>query len=198
MFTIELVEIYNSNPDVKCPNCDNGVVNCDMCDANGETECGRCDGTGEEDCDYCDGSGVYEDGEECDMCEGSGRMTCGKCNGYGTSSCEYCGGDGEDKCLECSGSGTIESDKQSEVTYTDFVSWSGRWKMYFSGIKHGKQIDIQDADNFYNNSQTLVLRTYDELSEEYEGYDEGDTFLFRMNEKPDITQRDNGKGVIII
>lgn len=41
MFTIELVEIYNSNPDVKCPNCDNGVVNCDMCDANGETECGR-------------------------------------------------------------------------------------------------------------------------------------------------------------
>jgi hypothetical protein len=198
MFTIELVEIYNSNPDVKCPNCDNGVVNCDMCDGTGEEDCDYCDGTGEEDCDYCDGSGVYEDGEECDMCEGSGRMTCGKCNGYGTSSCEYCGGDGEDKCLECSGSGTIESDTQSEVTYTDFVSWSGRWKMYFSGIKHGKQIDIQDADNFYNNSQTLVLRTYDELSEEYEGYDEGDTFLFRMNEKPDITQRDNGKGVIII
>ena len=198
MFTIELVEIYNSEPEVKCPSCDSGVINCDMCDANGETECGRCDGTGEEDCDYCDGSGVYEDGEECDMCEGSGRMTCGRCNGYGTSSCEYCGGDGEDKCQDCFGSGTIVSDTQSEVSYTDFVSWSGRWKMYFSGIKHGKQIDSQDADNFYNNSQTLVLRTYDELSEEYEGYDEGDTFLFRMNEKPNINQRANGKGVIVI
>ena len=87
MYSVELVEIYNTEPEVDCPDCRGGYENCDMCDGTGETECRSCDGNGEEDCDYCDGSGVYEDGDECDMCEGSARMTCARCNGSGEKSC---------------------------------------------------------------------------------------------------------------
>jgi hypothetical protein len=199
MFTVELVEIYDPNPSIECKECGGqGVENCDNCDGTGEVECSSCDGTGEVDCDYCDGSGVYEDGEECDMCEGAGRITCGRCNGYTTESCQYCGGDGESGCYTCDSTGKVESENSSEVMYTDFVSWSNRWKMYFSGIKHGKQVDNEDSDNFYNNNQTLILRSYHEISEDYEGYDYDDVFLFRMNEKPNINTRANGKGVVII
>jgi hypothetical protein len=199
MFTIELVEIYDTNPSIECKECGGqGFENCDNCDGTGEVECSSCDGTGEVDCDYCDGSGVYEDGEECDKCEGAGRITCGRCNGYTTESCNYCGGDGESGCYTCDSTGKIESEDSSEVIYTDFVSWSNRWKMYFAGIKHGKEIDLEDANNFLNNNQTLMLRDYQEISEEYQGYENGDTFLFHMDEKPNINQRANGKGVVVI
>lgn len=199
MFTIELVEVYNTEPMVECPECHGSrFENCDNCDGTGETECRSCDGSGEEDCDYCDGSGVDEEGEECDMCQGAGRTTCGRCNGNGTESCNYCGGDGDVQCGYCDGDGEVESKDSSEITYTDFVSWSGRWKMYFAGLKHHEQIDTQDSDNFYNNNQTLLLRQYEEISEEYQGYENGDTFLFHMNEKPMINHRANGKGVVVI
>lgn len=191
MFTIELVEIYNSEPEVDCPNCHNGQEPCDNCDGTGEVECRECDGSGELDCDYCDGSGMYEDGEECDMCEGAGRITCGNCNGHTTESCNYCGGDGETNCYTCDSTGKVDSSDSSEVIYTDFVSWSGRWKMYFADIKHHEQIDVEDSNNFYNNNQTLIIREYYEMSEEYESYDNGDTFLFHMNENPELTNRDN-------
>jgi hypothetical protein len=199
MFTIELVEIYNSEPDVECPECHGSrLENCDYCDGTGDEECRRCDGSGEEDCDYCDGSGVDEEGEECDMCQGAGRMTCGRCNGNGTEPCNYCGGDGENKCGYCDGTGKVESKNSAEITYTDFVSWSGRWKMYFAGLKNHEQIDYEDSNNFYNNNQTLILRDYQEISEDYQGYENGDTFLFHMDEKPEINNRANGKGVVVI
>ena len=197
MFTIELVEIYNSEPEVDCPNCHNGHEPCDNCDGTGEVECRECDGSGEVDCDYCDGSGVYEDGEECDMCEGAGRITCGSCNGHTSESCNYCGGDGETGCYTCDSTGKVESSDSSEVMYTDFVSWSGRWKMYFADVKHHEQIDTEDSNNFYNNNQTLIIREYYEMSEEYESYDNGDTFLFHMNEKPELINRDSN-GVVRI
>lgn len=191
LFTIELVEIYNTEPEVRCPECDGrGQEPCDNCDGTGEVECRECDGSGEVDCDYCDGSGMYEDGEECDNCEGAGRITCSNCNGYTTESCNYCGGDGETNCYTCDSTGKVVSSDSSEVIYTDFVSWSNRWKMYFAGIRHHEQIDTQDSNNFYNNNQTLILREYYEMSEEYEGYDEGDTFLFHMNENPELTNKD--------
>jgi hypothetical protein len=184
---------------VECGECHGSrFENCEYCDGTGDEECRRCDNTGEEDCDYCDGSGVDEEGEECDMCQGAGRMTCGRCNGNGTEPCNYCGGDGENECGYCDVTGKVESKDSAEITYTDFVSWSGRWKMFFAGIKHHEQIDYEDSNNFYNNSQTLVLRSYEEISEEYQGYENGDTFLFHMNEKPNITQRSNGKGVVVI
>ena len=197
MFTIELVEIYNSEPEVDCPNCHNGHEPCDNCDGTGEVECRECDGSGEVDCDYCDGSGVYEDGEECDMCEGAGRITCGSCNGHTSESCNYCGGDGETACYTCDSTGKVESSDSSEVMYTDFVSWSGRWKMYFADVKHHEQIDTEDSNNFYNNNQTLIIREYYEISEEYTGYENGDTFLFHMDEKPELINRDNN-GVVRI
>ena len=197
MFTIELVEIYNSEPEVDCPNCHNGHEPCDNCDGTGEVECRECDGSGEVDCDYCDGSGVYEDGEECDMCEGAGRITCGSCNGHTSESCNYCGGDGETGCYTCDSTGKVESSDSSEVMYTDFVSWSGRWKMYFADVKHHEQIDTEDSNNFYNNNQTLIIREYYEISEEYTGYENGDTFLFHMNEKPELINRDSN-GVVRI
>jgi hypothetical protein len=199
MFTIELVEVYNTEPEVECGECHGSrSENCDYCDGTGDEECRRCDGSGEEDCDYCDGSGVDEEGEECDMCQGAGRMTCGRCNGNGNESCNYCGGDGENECGYCDGTGKVESKDSAEITYTDFVSWSGRWKMYFAGLKHHEQIDYEDTNNFYNNSQTLMLRSYEEISEDYQGYENGDTFLFHMDEKPEINNRANGKGVVVI
>jgi hypothetical protein len=125
-------------------------------------------------------------------------MTCGRCNGNGNESCNYCGGDGENECGYCDGTGKVESKDSAEITYTDFVSWSGRWKMYFAGLKHHEQVDNEDSNNFYNNNQTLVLRNYEEISEDYQGYENGDTFLFHMDEKPEINNRANGKGVVVI
>jgi hypothetical protein len=198
MFTIELVEIYNSEPEVECRECGgHGSENCGNCDGTGEVECRECDGSGEVDCDYCDGSGVYEDGEECDMCEGAGRITCRSCNGHTSEYCNYCGGNGETGCYTCDSTGKVESSDSSEVIYADFVSWSGRWKMYFANIKHHEQIDTEDSNNFYNNNQTLIMREYYEISEEYEGYDNGDTFLFHMNENPELINRDSN-GVVRI
>jgi hypothetical protein len=185
MFTIELVEVYDTEPMVKCPECNNGRESCDNCDGEGKRVCTSCDGSGEEDCNYCDGSGMDEDsGEECDMCEGDGKQTCEHCDGSNYESCDYCGGDGEYTCGYCEGSKEVESKDKSEITYTEFVSWSGHWKMYFSGIKHHEQVDYEDSKNFYYNNQTLVLREYEELSEDYQGYKNGDTFLFHMDEKP--------------
>ena len=199
MFTIELVEVYNTEPEVECPECRGSrFENCDHCNGDGEEECRYCDNTGEEDCDACDGSGVDEEGEECYSCEGAGRTTCGRCNGSGYESCSYCDGDGDLQCGYCGGDGKVESKDSAEITYTDFVSWSGRWKMYFAGLKNHEQIDYEDSNNFYNNSQTLVLRNYEEISEDYQGYENGDTFLFHMDEKPEINKRGNGKGVVII
>ena len=199
MFTVELVEVYNTEPEVDCPECRNGQEPCDYCDETGETECRSCDGSGEEDCRYCDGSGMDEDsGEECDMCEGDGKQTCEECNGTKYESCNYCNGDGEYTCGYCEGSGEVVSEDKTEITYTDFVSWSNRWKMYFAGIKHDEQVDSEDSNNFYNNNQTLMLRSYEEISEGYQDYENGDTFLFRMEEKPNISQRANGKGVVVI
>lgn len=199
MFTIELVEVYDTEPEVECPECRGSrFENCDHCNGDGEEECRYCDNTGEEDCDACDGSGVDEEGEECYSCEGAGRTTCGRCNGSGYESCSYCGGDGVNECGYCDATGKVESKNSAEITYTDFVSWSGRWKMFFAGIKHHEQIDYEDSNNFYNNSQTLVLRNYEEISEDYQGYENGDTFLFHMDEKPEINNRANGKGVVVI
>ena len=199
MFTIELVEIYNSEPEVECDECGgHGSDNCDNCDGTGEIECRECDGSGEVDCDYCDGSGMDEDaGEECDMCEGDGKQTCEHCNGHTTESCNDCGGDGETGCYTCDSTGKVESSDSSEVIYTDFVSWSGRWKMYFADVKHHEQIDTEDSNNFYNNNQTLIIREYYEISEEYTGYENGDTFLFHMDEKPELINRDSN-GVVRI
>jgi hypothetical protein len=199
MFTIELVEIYTSDPEVECPECGgHGSENCDNCDGTGEVECGVCDGSGEEDCRYCGGSGMDEDaGEECDMCEGDGKQTCEHCNGHTSESCNYCGGDGETGCYTCDSTGKVESSDSSEIMYTDFVSWSGRWKMYFANVKHHEQIDTEDANNFYNNNQTLNIREHYEISEEYEGYENGDQILFHMNEKPELTNRDSN-GVVRI
>ena len=199
MFTIELIEVYDTEPEVECGECGGSRFEpCDQCDGTGVEDCRSCDNTGEEDCDYCDGSGVDEEGEECDICQGAGKTTCGRCNGSGDESCGYCDGDGDLQCGYCDGEGKIESKDSAEITYTDFISWSGRWKMYFSGLKHDDQVDKEDADNFYNNNQTLILRDYQEISEDYQGYENGDTFLFRMEEKPNIITRANGKGIVVI
>jgi hypothetical protein len=187
MSETELIEIYNSEPEVDCPECRNGYEPCDHCDATGETQCGRCDGSGEEDCDYCDGSGMDEDsGEECDMCEGGGRMTCGRCNGSGEESCNYCGGDGESTCGYCSGEGIIISKDKVEVQYSDYISWSGRWKGYFFDKKPDQELDYEDTKNFGFNSQTIYLGRYEEISEDYTGYENGDVLLYVTKDTKDL------------
>jgi hypothetical protein len=187
MFSVELVEIYNTEPEVDCPDCHNGQEPCDNCDGTGEEECRRCDGNGEEDCDYCGGSGMDEDaGEECDMCEGSGRMTCGRCNGSGEESCNYCGGDGETNCSNCDATGNIYSDEKVEVQYLDYISWSGRWKEYFFRAKPDEQLDYEDTKNFGFNSQTIYLGRYEEISEDYTGYENGDVLLYVTKDTKDL------------
>jgi hypothetical protein len=197
MFSVELVEVYDSEPELDCPECNDGHVNCDNCDGTGEIECDRCDNTGQVDCSSCGGDGVDDEGEECSECEGMGKESCNYCYGSGYESCNYCGGDGDNICPTCDGEGKKYSKEKSEVIYSDFISWSGRWKLFFSNIKQEEQIDREDSDNFLNNNQTLLLKTYYEMSEEYEGYENGDTFLFKMNEKPEIITRDK-EGIVRI
>ena len=198
MFAVELVEIYNTEPEVDCPNCHNGQEPCDNCDGTGETECDRCDGNGEEDCDYCGGSGMDEDaGEECDMCEGSGKMTCGRCNGSGEESCQYCGGDGDTNCYECDATGNIYSDEQVEIQNLDYISWSGRWKDYFFEAKPDEQLDEEDTKNFGFNSQTILLGMSEEISEEYLGYENGNVFLYVAKDTKDLYLKKTDSRILI-
>jgi hypothetical protein len=131
------------------------------------------------------------------VCVGGDGKGGGDGDWVGRHGCGDCGGDGETGCYTCDSTGKVESSDSSEVIYTDFVSWSGRWKMYFANIKHHEQIDTEDSNNFYNNNQTLIMREYYEISEEYEGYENGDTFLFHMNENPELINRDSN-GVVRI
>jgi len=190
MYVVELIEIYNSEPEIDCPECRSGYEPCENCDATGETQCGRCDGSGEEDCDYCGGSGMDEDaGEECDMCQGSGRMTCGRCNGSGEESCHYCGGDGESTCGYCSGEGIIISKDKVEVQYSDYISWSGRWKGYFFDKKPDQELDYEDTKNFGFNSQTIFLGMHEKITEDYTGYENGDVLLYVTKDTKDLNLR---------
>jgi hypothetical protein len=198
MFTIELVEIYNSEPEVECPECGgHGNENCDNCDGTGEVECGICDGSGEEDCRYCGGSGMDEDaGEECDMCEGDGKQTCEHCNGSGYESCQYCGGDGETNCYECDATGNIFSDEQVEIQNLDYISWSGRWKDYFFKAKPDEQLDEEDTKNFGFNSQTILLGMSEEISEEYLGYENGDVLLYVTKDTKDLNLKKTNERIL--
>jgi hypothetical protein len=196
MFAVELIEIYNTEPEVDCPNCHNGQESCDNCDATGETQCNSCDSSGEEDCNYCDGSGVYEDGEECDMCEGDGKQTCGSCNGSGYKSCQYCGGDGDVDCYNCDSTGNIFSDEKVEIQYLDYISWSGRWKDYFFRSKPDEQLDEEDTKNFGFNSQTILLGTSEEISEEYLGYENGDVLLYVTKDTKDLNLKKTNERIL--
>ena len=190
MYSVELVEVYNTEPEVDCPNCHNGHEPCDYCDGTGESECRSCDGSGEEDCNYCGGSGMDEDaGEECDMCEGDGKQTCEHCNGSGEESCNYCGGDGDVNCSICDSTGHIISDYNVEVNYLDYISWSGRWKGYFFGKKPDQELDSEDSRNFHNNSQTIYLGTYSEITEDYSGYGNDDVLLYVTKDTKDLNLR---------
>jgi hypothetical protein len=190
MYSVELVEIYNTEPEVDCPECRNGSEKCDNCDGDGEILCTGCDGSGEEDCRYCDGSGMDEDsGEECDMCEGDGKQTCEVCNATQYESCNYCGGNGEYTCGYCEGSGQVVSKDKSEVEYSDYISWSNRWKMYFFDKKADQELDSEDIRNFHNNSQTLFLGMYEEITDEYQGYENGDVLLWVAKDTKDLNLR---------
>jgi hypothetical protein len=199
MFTIELVEVYNTEPEVECPECGgHGSDNCDNCDGTGEVECGICDGSGEEDCRYCGGSGMDEDaGEECDMCEGDGKQTCEHCNGTTYESCNYCGGDGDTNCYDCDSTGNIYSDEQVEVQYLDYISWSGNWKGYFFDKKPDQQLDSEDARNFHSNSQTIYLGMYEEITEEYTGYENGDMLLYVTKDTNDLSLKKTSERILI-
>jgi len=197
MYAVKLIEIYNTEPEVDCPDCHNGRESCDYCNGTGETECNHCDGNGEEDCDYCGGSGMDEDaGEECDMCEGSGRMTCGRCNGNGEESCNYCSGDGETNCYKCDATGNIYSDEQVEVQYLDYISWSGRWKDYFFRAKPDEQLDYEDTKNFGFNSQTILLGISEEITEDYTGYENGDMLLYVTKDTKDLNLQKTNERIL--
>lgn len=197
MYTVELVEIYNTEPEVDCPECRLGLISCDNCDGTGEVDCDYCDGNGVEDCDYCGGSGMDEDsGEECDMCEGSGRMTCRRCVGNGTESCGYCGGDGDNICSNCDGDGKLFSDTSVEIIHNDYISWSPRWKDYFFRSKPDEQLDSEDVRNFHNNSQTIFLGTQQQISEEYLEYENDDVILYLTKDTKELNLKKSSDRII--
>jgi hypothetical protein len=198
MYTIELIEIYNTEPEVDCPECRNGYKSCDNCDGTGETQCGSCDGSGEEDCRYCGGSGMDEDaGEECDMCEGDGKQTCEECNGTKYESCRYCGGDGEVDCYYCDSTGNIFTDDKVEIQYLDYISWSPRWKNYFFRAKPEEQLDYEDTKNFGFNPQTILLGMSEEITEEYLGYENGDVLLYVTKDTKDINLTKTNERILL-
>jgi len=198
IYAVELIEIYNTEPEVDCPECNNGHESCDNCDGTGEIQCTSCDGSGEEDCRYCDGSGMDEDaGEECDMCEGDGKQTCEECNGTKYESCNYCGGDGDVNCINCYGEGQLQTDEKTEIQYLDYISWSGNWKGYFFDKKPDQQLDSEDARNFHNNSQTILLGMSEEISEEYLGYENGDVLLYVTKEKQHLNLKKSNDRILL-
>jgi hypothetical protein len=186
LFSIELTEVYDSEPEVECPTCDGrNLVSCDHCSGNGTVECDRCDGVGEEDCDMCDGLGIDEEGDQCDHCDGSGKQTCNLCRGNSDVSCDYCGGDGEEYCEDCDNGKVISEDK-STVIFEDYVSWAPKWKDYFFRGSKNEILDNEDINNFRHSKQTILLN-YDEiLSEDYQGYENGDILLFRTRLKDEL------------
>jgi hypothetical protein len=186
MYSVELVEIYDTEPEIDCPSCRNGYEPCDNCDGTGEVECNRCDNTGSNDCEYCDGTGQDEEGDECSSCEGTGKESCNYCYGSGYESCDWCGGDGEITCSDCDGAGNILSQESCMIQYLDYVSWNSRWKEYFFNKKPDEQIDSEDARNFGFNSQTILLGTSEEISENYEGYENGDVLLYVNKDTKDL------------
>jgi len=195
MYSIKIVEVYDSEPDVNCPDCNGyGTISCDMCGGDSEVDCRWCDGDGEENCDSCDGSGVDEEGEECDICQGAGKTTCARCNGSGTESCEYCDGDGENSCQTCNETGSISDENDAIIQIRNYISWSVRWKNYFSIIKDNEELDYEDAKNFGFNNQTLLLNYEEEISKNYEGYENGNTFLdsFKDTKEINIIQTKQG------
>lgn len=198
MYSVELIEIYDTEPEVDCSECHGGGNEpCDMCDGTGEVECSRCDGSGEEDCSYCGGSGMDEDaGEECDMCEGDGKQTCSSCHGSGNDSCSHCGGDGDLQCGYCDGTGLKYDSNQSEIRFLDYISWSPRWKNYFFRAKPDEELDYEDTKNFGFNSQTILLGVSEEISEDYEGYENGDMLLYVTKDTKDLNLKKTNERIL--
>lgn len=163
LFSVELVEVYDSEPEVDCPMCEGGTVDCD-----------RCDNTGEEDCDMCDGLGIDEEGNHCDHCDGTGKRRCPRCDG-----------DGDGYCDECVNGVTTSEDK-SLILFEDFVSWSPKWKDYFFRSGKDEILDSEDIINFRYNKQTILINYDEHLSEDYQGYENGDTLLFRTRLKNEL------------
>ena len=186
LFSVELVEIYDSEPEVECPTCDGrNVVRCDNCNGNGEVECDVCDGAGDVDCDMCDGLGVDEEDDECPHCDGIGKQSCYNCRGSGWASCDYCGGDGEEYCEECK-NGKIISEDKSTVIFENFISWSPKWKDYFFRSTKDEVLDNEDINNFKHNNQTIIISSDEKFSEDYQGYENGDVLLFKTRLKDEI------------
>jgi hypothetical protein len=187
MYSVEVAEIYDSEPEMDCPECHDGHVDCSVCDGSGEVPCERCDSTGEEDCMFCDGSGQDDEGEDCDSCEGDGKQTCSLCDGSSYESCDNCGGDGDLYCTNCDSSGKVIDPEKVLVEYVDYISWSPRWKDYFFRTKPDEQLDNEDAKNFSFNPQTIILGRIEQLSEEYPNTENGDTFLYMTRDTKDLT-----------
>ena len=185
LFSIELVEIYNSEPEVDCPKCDGtNVIKCDNCNGDGRLECGYCDGIGDVDCDMCDGLGVDEEGDECHHCN-MGKVTCSECRGNSDISCNVCGGDGEIYCDKCD-NGKIVSEDESIVNYDDYVSWNPKWKRYFTTTSKDEVLDSEDINNFLHNKQTIRINYEESLSDGYQGFENGNVLLFRFRDTSEL------------
>jgi hypothetical protein len=187
LFSVDLVEIYDTHPMVTCSECEGGGFDsCDNCDGDGEEECRYCDNTGEQDCEYCEGSGQDEEDQDCGNCEGDGKENCYRCHGRGYESCSYCDGDGKIQCQNCEGDGETESDTLCEISINEFVCWNEKWKMFFASKNYDEEIEYNDYNNFTNSKQTLQLSYETDLSDEYVGADNGNVYITSMNEKPEF------------
>ena len=112
----------------------------------GRRRCGECDGKGraQHECSACEGEGgIVRGGREvtCPRCNGKGKLPCGFCrrsgklkrrnpdySGKPTKPCPHCEGSGfenRQKCLSCSGNGTITYGRRRRRRTVDCLSCGG-------------------------------------------------------------------------
>lgn len=75
-------------------------------------KCKSCNGIGEIECTTCKGTGELIETISCSSCiNGKVTAVCPECNGVDSDNCKTCEGKGiiEDECIDCSGTGKIES-----------------------------------------------------------------------------------------
>lgn len=186
--------IEEHNPTKKCDQCDDGLINCDVCYGTGEETCRDCGGKGNTDCDDCGGDGEDSEGESCDTCQGGGTLECDTCHGTGDEHCQYCD-NGYISCDECGGSGNIETTDTVLIERQNYLTYNPEIIDKMKKMEEGEVFDESLLDSMYDSDSVILLNSV----EDYSDYDfhvdrEDGEFVFEFelqNPKLNITPYSN-------
>lgn len=70
-------------------------------------------------------------------------------------------------------------------------------KIIFSEAKPDEKLDEEDTKNFGFNSQTILLGTSEEISEEYLKHENGDVLLYVTKDTKDIHLKKTNERILI-